>query len=205
MDMFNMRIFEHSIYIAGMKKVAIFASGAGTNAQNIIEYFRDNNFIQICRIYSNIKDAYVLTRAKNFGIPTLSFNRNEFLETDNVINQLQKDETDLIVLAGFLWLIPKNILVNFTNRIINIHPALLPNYGGKGMYGMIVHEAVIKAGEKESGISIHFVNEKYDDGEIIYQARCKIDEKDTPESLAAKIHALEYKHFPHVIEDFLHT
>ena len=186
-----------------MKKIAIFASGAGTNAQNIIEYFADNNYIQVCRIYSNNEDAFVLTRAKNFGIPTFTFNRNEFLKTDNILNQLEKDETDLIVLAGFLWLIPKNILVNFTNRIINIHPALLPSYGGKGMYGMIVHEAVIKAGDKESGISIHFVNEKYDDGEIIFQARCKIDEKDTPESLASKIHALEYKHFPQVIEDFL--
>ena len=188
-----------------MKKIAIFASGSGTNAQNIIEYFADNNNIQVCRIYSNNEDAYVLTRAKNFNIPTFTFNRNEFLKTNNLLNQLQKDETDLIVLAGFLWLIPKNILYSFTNRIINIHPALLPNYGGKGMYGMFVHETVIKAGEKESGISIHFVNEKYDNGELIFQARCEIDKKDTPESLATKIHTLEYKHYPRVIEEILNT
>ena len=186
-----------------MKNIAILASGSGTNAQNIIEYFADNINIQVCRVYSNNQDAYVLTRAKNFNIPTFAFNKNEFLKTDKILNELQKDGTDLIILAGFLWLIPKNILDNFTNRIINIHPALLPNYGGKGMYGMFVHETVIKAGEKESGISVHFVNEKYDDGEIIFQTRCKIDEKDTPESLAAKIHTLEYKHYPRVIEEIL--
>lgn len=188
-----------------MKKIAIFASGSGTNAQNIIEYFADNNNVQVCRIYSNNPDAFVLTRAKNFNIPVFIFNRNEFLKTDKVLNRLRKDETDLIVLAGFLWLIPDNILNSFSNRIINIHPALLPDYGGKGMYGMFVHEAVIKAGEKESGISIHFVNEIYDDGEIIFQAKCKVDKKETPESLAAKIHTLEYKYFPRIIEEVLNN
>ncbi len=186
-----------------MKKIAIFASGSGTNAQNIIEYFANKKDIKVCRVYSNNNDAYVLTRAKIFDIPTYTFDRNEFLTSDNVLKQLQKDGTDLIVLAGFLWLIPKNLLDTYNNRIVNIHPALLPNYGGKGMYGSLVHEAVIKAGEKESGISIHFVNEKYDDGEIIFQAKCKIDKNDTPYSLAAKIHTLEYKHYPQIIEKIL--
>lgn len=188
-----------------MKKIAIFASGSGTNAQNIIEHFANNSDIQVCRIYSNNEDAYVLTRAKNFDIPTFTFNKNDFYKTDKVLNQLKNDKTDLIVLAGFLWLIPLNILKKYPNKIINIHPALLPKYGGKGMYGSFVHEAVINANEKESGISIHFVNEKYDDGKIIFQAKCKIEENDTPESLAAKIHALEYEHFPQVIEEFLST
>ncbi len=200
-----MRIFERLKYILGMKKIAIFASGSGTNAQNIIEYFVHNSNIQVCRIYSNNEDAYVLTRAKKFNIPTLTFNKNDFLKTDKIINQLKNDETDLIVLAGFLWLVPINILKRFTNRIINIHPALLPKYGGKGMYGSFVHEAVIKANEKESGISIHLVNEKYDEGEIIFQAICKIDGNETPDSLAAKIHTLEHNHFPQVIEEFLST
>ena len=151
------------------------------------------------------EDAYVLTRAKKFNIPTLTFNKNDFLKTDKIINQLKNDETDLIILAGFLWLVPINILKRFTNRIINIHPALLPKYGGKGMYGSFVHEAVIKANEKESGISIHLVNEKYDEGEIIFQAICKIDGNETPDSLAAKIHTLEHNHFPQVIEEFLST
>lgn len=187
----------------GMKKIAIFASGSGTNAQNIIEYFANKSDIGVCRIYSNNKDAYVLTRAKNFNIPTYTFDKNEFFTTDNVLRQLQNDGSDLIVLAGFLWLIPKNILDNYNNRIVNIHPALLPNYGGKGMYGSFVHEAVINAGEKESGISIHFVNEKYDEGEVIFQAKCKIDKNDTPDSLAAKIHTLEYNNYPKVIDNIL--
>ena len=200
-----MRIFERLKYILGMKKIAIFASGSGTNAQNIIEYFVHNSNIQVCRIYSNNEDAYVLTRAKKFNILTLTFNKNDFLKTDKIINQLKNDETDLIILAGFLWLVPINILKRFTNRIINIHPALLPKYGGKGMYGSFVHEAVIKANEKESGISIHLVNEKYDEGEIIFQAICKIDGNETPDSLATKIHTLEHNHFPQVIEEFLST
>ena len=200
-----MRIFERLKYLLGMKKIAIFASGSGTNAQNIIEYFVHNSNIQVCRIYSNNEDAYVLTRAKKFNILTLTFNKNDFLKTDKIINQLKNDETDLIILAGFLWLVPINILKRFTNRIINIHPALLPKYGGKGMYGSFVHEAVIKANEKESGISIHLVNEKYDEGEIIFQAICKIDGNETPDSLATKIHTLEHNHFPQVIEEFLST
>jgi len=188
-----------------MKKIAIFASGAGTNAQNIIEYFALNSDVQICRVYSNKKDAYVLTRAKNFNIPTFIFTRNDAFKTGKILNKLQNDNTDLIVLAGFLWLIPLNILKYYPNKIINIHPALLPKYGGKGMYGSFVHEAVINAKEKESGISIHFVNEKYDDGEIIFQAKCNVDENDTPDTLAAKIHTLEYEHYPRVIAELINA
>jgi phosphoribosylglycinamide formyltransferase-1 len=188
-----------------MKKIAIFASGSGTNAENIMQYFEAKKSVQVCRIYSNKQDAYVLTRARKFNVPTLTFNRNEFLHSDKVLDQLIKDNTDLIVLAGFLWLVPKNILENYTHRIINIHPALLPNYGGKGMYGRFVHEAVIHAGDRESGISIHYVNDRYDEGEIIFQARCRVTEEDTPESLAAKIHVLEYEHYPRIIEDIIKT
>lgn len=187
----------------GMKNISIFASGSGTNAQNIIEYFKEDSNIRINRIYSNNENAFVLARAKNFSIPTFTFDRNDFYNTDIVLNQLQDDQTDLIVLAGFLWLIPKIILQHFANQIINIHPALLPNYGGKGMYGSFVHEAVIKAHEKESGISIHYVNEKYDEGKIIFQVKCKVDENDTPDSLASKIHLLEHKYFPQVIKEVL--
>lgn len=186
-----------------MKNIAIFASGSGSNAQNIIEYFKDDSSIGINRIYSNRDKAYVLTRAKNYNIPTFIFDKNDFYHTEKILNQLQKDKTDLIVLAGFLWLIPNNILKNFPNQIVNIHPALLPKYGGKGMYGSFVHEAVINADEKESGISIHFVNEKYDEGEIIFQARCIIEKNESPDSLATKIHALEHKHFPVVIKKIL--
>jgi phosphoribosylglycinamide formyltransferase-1 len=186
-----------------MKSIAIFASGSGTNAQNIIEYFKDSASIKVCRIYANKPDAFVLTRAINFNIQTFIFNRDDFLHSDKIVDQLQKDKTDLIVLAGFLWLIPANILTLFNKRIINIHPALLPKYGGKGMYGMKVHESVLKAGEIESGITIHYVNEKYDEGEIIFQTRCKIDLKDTPDSLAKRIHNLEYKHYPEIIEKVL--
>lgn len=186
-----------------MNNIAIFASGSGTNAQNIIEYFEDNKNVVINRIYSNSKNAYVLERASKFNIPTTVFNRNEFYETDKILDFLINDKTNLIVLAGFLWLIPQNILHRYPNKIINIHPALLPQYGGKGMYGMRVHEAVINSRDKESGISIHYVNEKYDEGEIIFQSKCIVEKADTPESLAAKIHHLEYEHFPKVIEQLM--
>lgn len=185
-----------------MKNIAIFASGSGTNAQRIAEYFKNSN-IKITGIYSNGKNAYVLTRAKNLGIPSHIFSRNDFYETDKIINQLLKDQTDLIVLAGFLWLVPSNILKNFSNRIINIHPALLPKYGGKGMYGSKVHEAIIEAKEPESGITIHYVNKEYDEGKIIFQAKCQIKNSDTADSLASKIHQLEYEYFPKIIEKVL--
>ncbi len=183
-----------------MKNIAIFASGNGTNAERIIKHFINNESISVSGIYSNNENAFVLTRAKNLNVPTMVFNRKMFYESEVVVDQLKKDKTDLIVLAGFLWLVPGNILKMYKNRIVNIHPALLPKYGGKGMYGSRVHEAVIEAGEKESGITIHYVNEKYDDGKIIFQAKCTVNKDDTPESLASKIHKLEHRHYPEVIE-----
>ena len=186
-----------------MKNIAIFASGSGTNAETIIKYFDKHKNISVSRIFCNKETAYVLTRARNLTIPTLVFNRKMFYDSDIILDQLKKDKTDLIVLAGFLWLVPDNILKNYKNRIINIHPALLPKYGGKGMYGSKVHEAVVNAKEKESGITIHFVNETYDDGKIVFQGKCIVEQSDTPDSLAAKIHKLEHKHYPQVIEAIL--
>jgi phosphoribosylglycinamide formyltransferase-1 len=183
-----------------MINLAIFASGSGTNAQQIIEHFKDSSNVSIKRIYCNRKDAFVLERAKSFSIPSTVFTREDFYHSPKVLGALQNEKIDYIILAGFLWLIPLGILQKFSNKIINIHPALLPKYGGKGMYGSFVHEAVIENMEKESGISIHFVNDRYDEGEIIFQAKCKIDKGDTPKTLAAKIHKLEHAHFPKVIE-----
>ena len=185
------------------KKIAILASGSGTNAENIIQYFAGHPEIRIQMILSNKKDAYVLTRAENNNIPTLVFDRPDFYETGSVLDKLKSEEIDFIILAGFLWLIPLDIIRTFPDKIVNIHPALLPKYGGKGMYGSHVHKAVIENKEKESGISIHFVNEKYDEGAIIFQAKCEVLPDDTPDSLAERIHKLEYKHYPEVIKDLL--
>ncbi|MDA3880615.1 MAG: phosphoribosylglycinamide formyltransferase [Prolixibacteraceae bacterium] len=184
-----------------MKKIAIFASGSGSNAENIVRYFKDSEHLNIECIYSNKPDAFVLKRAKKFNIPTMVFNRDDFYKTDVVLNDLKKRHIDYIVLAGFLWLVPANLTENFT--IINIHPALLPKYGGKGMYGDKVHKAVIENNEKKSGITIHYVNDKYDDGQIIFQAECDISSDDTPETVAQKVHGLEYEHFPGVIEKLI--
>jgi len=186
-----------------MKRIAIFASGNGTNAQNIIEHFIDNPEVEVSFILSNRKNAFVLKRAEKFNIPSLTFNHKEFYETEIISRLLIYKKIDLIVLAGFLWLIPDHMLKAFPGRIINIHPALLPGVGGKGYYGMKVHEAVMASGAKESGITIHYVNEKYDDGQTIFQARCPVVASDTAESLAQKVHALEYAHFPEVITQML--
>lgn len=183
--------------------IALFASGNGSNAQRIAEYFSGKGLLEISAIYSNNPDAYALERARLLGIPSQVFNRDTFYNTTSILDELINRETDWIVLAGFLWLIPNYILNAFPQRIINIHPALLPAYGGKGMYGMKVHEAVISAGDKQSGITIHHVNEKYDEGDIIFQATCQVMPGDTPEMLAAKIHELEYEHFPRVIEKLI--
>ena len=180
-------------------RIAIFASGSGSNAQRIAEYFTGTEILEISAIYSNNPNAYVLERAKLLGISSVLFNRDDFYNTNSVLEDLKSRETDWIVLAGFLWLIPESILKAFPQRIINIHPALLPAFGGKGMFGMKVHQAVIASGDKESGITIHYVNEHYDEGNIVFQARCPISEEDTPEMLAAKIHELEYEYFPVVI------
>ena len=188
-----------------LKNIAIFASGSGTNTESIIQYFKTNKLINIEIILSNKKDAYVIQRAKNNNIDWFVFNKQQFYHSNDILNELKNRNIDLIVLAGFLWLIPINILSAFNERIINIHPALLPAYGGKGLYGSKVHEAVINNKEKESGISIHYVNEKYDEGKIIFQAKTQIDLKDTPETLAQKIHQLEYEHFPIIIEQIINS
>jgi phosphoribosylglycinamide formyltransferase 1 len=186
-----------------MKKLAIFASGSGTNAQRIIEYFKGHPEISVSIVLSNKPDASVLQRAKSLSVESMVFSRKEFYETNLVLQKLYDINIDFIILAGFLWLIPEIVLDAYNGKIINIHPALLPKYGGKGMYGMRVHEAVLQSGDKESGITIHYVNEKYDDGQILFQAKCAVDLNDTPESLAARIHELEYTYFPKVIESVL--
>lgn len=152
-----------------MIKIALFASGSGTNAENIVNYFKNNANIKISLIASNNSEAYVLQRAKKLSVPTLVFNRNDFYKSDKILDYLKQKDIDFIVLAGFLWLIPSNLTKNYVNKIINIHPALLPAYGGKGMYGGKVHESVILNNEKQSGITIHYVNERYDEGKIIFK------------------------------------
>jgi phosphoribosylglycinamide formyltransferase-1 len=183
-----------------MNHLAIFASGSGTNAENIIKYFHNKPLISVSCICTNRPDAFVIQRAKKYDIPVLIFSRDEFYKSDKVLKYLRKNEINWIILAGFLWLIPDYLIDNFPNHIINIHPALLPKYGGKGMYGNFVHEAVINHGDKISGISIHYVNNEYDKGNIIFQVTCPVDLSDTPDSLAAKVHKLEYEHFPRIIE-----
>lgn len=186
-----------------MKKIAIFASGSGSNAENIILFFDKNPEICVNSVFCNVPGAFVLERAKKYNIPSVVFNREELKDPDKILKELLRREIDFIVLAGFLWLIPRHITEAYPNKIINIHPALLPAYGGKGMFGERVHEAVIAAGEKQSGITIHYVNSRYDEGAMIFQAKCDITPTDTPETLAAKVHELEYEYFPKVIEDVL--
>lgn len=184
-----------------MKKIAIFASGSGSNAENIIQYFAQKPQFCVKSVFCNVPDAYVLERAKKYRIPSFVFNREEFRNPDKVFRQLQEQEIDFIVLAGFLWLMPSFITAAWPNKIVNIHPALLPAYGGKGMYGHHVHEAVIAAGEKESGITIHYVNDHYDQGAIIFQAKCPVLPTDTPDDLATRVHELEYRYFPQIIAE----
>lgn len=191
-----------TIFALFMKHIAIFASGSGTNAENIINYFKNKSTITVVRVLCNKQDAKVLDRAKRLEVNSLYFTKEDFFYSDEVLNVLL-NEADFIVLAGFLWKIPVEIIKAFPNKIVNIHPALLPKYGGKGMYGMHVHEAVKNNLEKETGITIHYVNENYDDGAIIFQKSVKIDTKDTPEDIAAKVHELEYEYFPKVIEEVL--
>lgn len=182
-----------------MKRIVILASGSGTNAENIIRYFKDNKSISVSLVLSNKKDAKVLERAKQLDVSTITFNRFDFTNSTKVIDIL-KQHADYIILAGFLWKIPENIIEAFPTKIINIHPALLPKYGGKGMYGMHVHNAVVKNKEKNSGITIHYVNNNYDEGAIIFQESFKVLVCDTSTDVAAKIHILEQKYFPKVIE-----
>jgi phosphoribosylglycinamide formyltransferase 1 len=186
-----------------MKRIAIFASGTGTNARNIINYFHQNPDVNVECIIVNNPKAKVIDIANEANVPYYFISKKDLSESDRVIELMKKSEIDLIVLAGFLRLIPQNLLEEYPNRIINIHPALLPKHGGSGFYGMKVHESVIKAKEKESGITIHFLNEKFDDGEIIFQKSVPVEENDTAESVAQKIHQLEYEYYPKVIEEVL--
>jgi phosphoribosylglycinamide formyltransferase-1 len=185
------------------KRIAIFASGSGSNAENIYNYFKGNSEIEIPLILTNNAEAKVIERATRLKIAIEIFDRNTFYKTTKIVDLLKNKQIDLVVLAGFLWLIPEQLVTAFPDKIINIHPALLPKYGGKGMYGDKVHEAIIANHEKESGITIHFVNEKYDEGNIIFQAKCEVLPTDNASDLANKIHALEYEHFPKVIEQVL--
>ena len=186
-----------------MKNIAIFASGSGTNAENLIRFFRTSPSGQVKLVLTNRNDAYVINRAQSYDIETVVFNREQFYQTGEILAILEDREIDFIVLAGFLWLVPEPLLEKFEGKVVNIHPALLPKFGGKGMYGQHVHKAVITSGETESGISIHHVNQKYDEGDIIFQATCEVEKNDTPESLAKKIQTLEYEHFPKVVEEVL--
>lgn len=192
-----------------MKRIVIFASGNGTNAQRIIDHFKGSTDAQVVQVLSNNKDAKVLERANSSKISAISFNRTALYKTDDILNLLQATRPDLIVLAGFLWLFPEKIINHYPDQIINIHPALLPNFGGKGMYGMHVHEAVYafaKAHKEEktyTGITIHKVTPEYDKGAYIFQEKVEVTAADTPETIAQKVHELEYKHFPVVIEKVL--
>ncbi|MFC5047837.1 phosphoribosylglycinamide formyltransferase [Aquimarina hainanensis] len=186
-----------------MKRIIIFASGSGSNAENIIKYFAKKKNAEVTHVFSNNQRAKVLQRAHRLGVKALHFDRDSFYNSNEVLRILNDAKPDMIVLAGFLWIFPKNIIDAFTNKVINIHPALLPKYGGKGMYGSHVHKAVVDNKEQETGITIHYVNEFYDEGAIIFQATTPVQEGDTPEDVAMSVHQLEYKHFPEVIENLL--
>ena len=185
-----------------MIRIAIFASGSGSNAEKITQYFQEKENIKVSLILSNKKDAYVLERAKKLSVPARAFTRAE-LQSDAILEILRDHNIDFTVLAGFLLLVPSHLVEAFPERIVNIHPALLPKYGGHGMYGDNVHQAVVAASEKETGITIHYVNEKYDEGAIIFQASCPVNEGDMPEDVASKVHQLEYQHYPQVIESVI--
>ncbi len=186
-----------------MKHIVIFASGSGTNAENLIRFFHNRDNVSVIQVLTNNPRAKVLDRCKNLNISALCFNRVAFSKTNDVLKLLKVSKPDLIVLAGFLWKIPQSIILEFPSKIINIHPALLPKYGGKGMYGMRVHEAVVNNKETETGITIHYVNENYDEGAIIFQEKCEVLLTDTPQSVAEKIHELEMEYFPKVVESLL--
>ncbi|SFT88277.1 phosphoribosylglycinamide formyltransferase-1 [Algoriphagus locisalis] len=185
-----------------MKRLAILASGSGSNAEKIMEHFQNSEIAEIALVASNKADAFVLERAKKFDVPTFTFSRKE-MDAGVLLQKLQQENIDWVILAGFLLKIPVELTRAFPDRMVNIHPALLPKYGGKGMYGSFVHEAVKAAGEAETGITIHLVNENYDEGRIVFQASTPLTSDDTPDSIAEKVHALEHKHFPEVIEGLL--
>ena len=188
-----------------MKKIAILASGSGSNAENIANYFKGSDYAQVSFIIANNPQAYVLERAKKLGIEAAVVSKAEFMEADSVIAMLKERDIDFVVLAGFLLLVPQKLIAAYPGKIVNIHPALLPKHGGKGMYGDRVHKAVVECGDTESGITIHLIDEHYDKGTTFFQAKCPVLPTDTPDDVAAKVHALEYEHFPHVIEEILHS
>jgi len=181
-------------------RIAIFASGSGSNAENIITTLKGNQAFEFPVILSNKADAFVHVRAQTMGIQSVTFTRDEFADGKTIIDYLKHQRIDYIVLAGFLLKIPENIIKTFPEKVINIHPALLPNFGGKGMYGNKVHEAVKNAGVTETGITIHYVTEHYDEGNIIFQAQCPVEPTDSPADIANKVHALEYKFYPAIIQ-----
>lgn len=185
------------------KRIVIFASGNGTNTQNLIQYFQQSEFAEVVLVLSNKKGAKVLNRSKELNVNSLHFDKLSLFSSEGVLQSLKEVQADYIILAGFLLKFPELILKEFPNSVINIHPALLPKYGGKGMYGNNVHNAVVANKEKETGITIHYVNENYDDGAIIFQKSVALSEKDNPEMVAEKVHALEHEYFPKVIEDVI--
>jgi len=186
-----------------MQQIAILSSGSGSNAENIVRYFQNNDAVKVKIIICNNPKAGIIARAEQLDVPLLLLNRNDFYQSDKLISLLQGMHIDLIVLAGFLWLLPQNFIAAFKNKIINIHPALLPKYGGKGMYGKHVHNAVLQNKEKETGITIHLVDEIYDHGKILFQKSIPVLPEETLQTLEEKVHALEYDHYPKVIEQFL--
>jgi phosphoribosylglycinamide formyltransferase-1 len=185
-----------------MKKIVVFASGSGTNAENIIKYFNKGEVGTVVMVFTNNATARVVERAKNNNVPTEIFSKSEFIES-KVLQKINTIQPDLIVLAGFLWKLPDHLVAAYPDKIINIHPALLPKYGGKGMYGMNVHRAIVENKEKETGITIHYVNENYDEGAVIFQEKIILNGTETPEDIANQIHELEHKHFPEIIASLL--
>jgi phosphoribosylglycinamide formyltransferase-1 len=186
-----------------LQGITIFASGAGSNASRIIDYFKNSTLARVCLVICNKPGAGVIGIAEKEGIPVLIIEKERFFKGDGYLPEIRQSGTNLIVLAGFLWKIPQALIDAYPRRIINIHPALLPKYGGRGMYGQYVHESVLNAGEMESGITIHYVDEHYDNGDIIFQTACPVLDTDSPESLANRIHQLEHLHYPLVIDDLL--
>ncbi|MBU1822541.1 MAG: phosphoribosylglycinamide formyltransferase [Bacteroidetes bacterium] len=184
-----------------MKRIAIFASGSGSNAEQISHHFKGRTDVQVSLILTNNPTAGVIQRARKLHIPVVIFDRTLFYESNRVVELLLNAGIDLVVLAGFMMQVPANLINAYPNRMLNIHPALLPRYGGKGMYGHFVHEAVVAAGERQSGISIHYVNEAYDEGEIVYQATVDLDPTDTPDEVARKVQVLEHLHYPRIVDE----
>lgn len=185
-----------------MINLAIFASGSGTNAEQIMKTFEFDQEVQVVSVFTNKPKAGVIARAENYGVPVITFDKRHF-ESPAFGDRLESDRVDYVILAGFLWKIPDHLLTAYPNAIINIHPSLLPKYGGKGMYGQFVHQAVLDAGEDQSGITIHLVNEEYDEGKILYQESCPVFSEDSADSLANRIHKLEHEHFPRVVREYV--